>query len=812
MMVKPIKPLPPGSLYRKCDPEQFTFQTTQELPDLEAIIGQPRAVEAIHFGIGIQQDGYNIFALGPSGTGKQSILVQKFTERAAEQPVPDDWIYVHNFDHPHQPNAIQLPAGYGVKFSEAMHTLIDELKSNINAAFESEEYRTRRKILEQEFKERQEKAFEAVQLEAQENNLMVMRTPSGLAFAPTRDGQVIAPEEFQKLDADQQKKIEANIERLQLTLQEALEHVPRWQKDIRNRLIELNREITASAVGGLFKDLHTAYAGFSEIGAYLDAVQKDVIENARGFLEAGETSPQEENSFPSTGISYPDGVDGLTRRYKVNVLIDHSQSIRAPVIYEDNPTYQNLVGRVEQIARMGTLVTDFNLIKPGCLHKANGGYLILDARKLLTQQFAWEGIKRALQAGRIQIESVGQMLSMVTTVSLEPEAIPLKIKIALLGDRALYYLLAQNDPDFQELFKVAADFDERMELSKETATQYALLVATLARRYDLRPFDRSAVARVIEHSGRLSSDNKKLSTMMNQIADLLQEADYWAAGEEADIVLANHVQQAIDAQIFRLDRIRERMQETVLRETVLIDTTGEKIGQINGLSVLQLGGFAFGHPSRITARVRLGKGEVLDIEREVELGGPLHSKGVMILAGFLGARYAPETPLSLSASLVFEQSYGGVDGDSASSAELYALLSAIAGIPIKQSYAVTGSVNQYGEVQAIGGVNEKIEGFYDLCAARGLTGEQGVLIPEANVEHLMLRPDIVQAAADSKFQIYPIKAIDQGITLLTGLPAGELDDQGSFPAGSVNRLVQEKLARLADKQRAATIGPEDLSA
>ncbi len=631
---------------------------------------------------------------------------------------------------------------------------------------------------------------------------MVMRTPSGLAFAPTREGQVIAPEEFQKLDAKEKKIIETNIERLQFALQEVLEQVPRWQKDIRNRLLELNREITASAVGGLFKDLTAAYEAFVEVTAFLKAVEKDVIENARGFLEESETDAEDGDSLHSTGANYPDGTEGMTRRYKVNVLIDHSQSTSAPVIYEDHPTYQNLVGRIEQIARMGTLVTDFNLIKPGCLHKANGGYLILDARKLLTQQFAWEAIKRALQAGRIQIESVGQMLSLVSTVSLEPEAIPLKIKIALLGDRMLYYLLAQNDPDFQELFKVAADFDERMEFTEETTIQYAALIATLARRYDLRPLDRTAVARVIEHSARLSSDSEKLSIMMNQIADLLQEADYWAARESADIVKAKHVQQAIDAQIFRLDRIRERMQESVLRETVLIDTAGKKVGQINGLSVLQLGGFAFGHPSRITAQVRIGKGEVLDIEREVELGGPLHSKGVMILAGFLGARYSPDTPLSLSASLVFEQSYGGVDGDSASSAELYALLSAIAGIPIKQSFAVTGSVNQHGEVQAIGGVNEKIEGFFDLCAARGLTGEQGVLIPESNVKHLMLRPDIVEAARNGQFQIYPISTIDQGIALLTGTDAGERNDQGEFPVGTVNHFVQQRLAIMAEKQRA----------
>jgi lon-related putative ATP-dependent protease len=503
----------------------------------------------------------------------------------------------------------------------------------------------------------------------------------------------------------------------------------------------------------------------------------------------------------AAGQRAPDG-RGALRRYQVNVLVDHSESEGAPVIYEDNPTYQNLVGRVEHMAQMGALLTDFSLIKAGTLHQANGGYLILDARKVLTQPYAWDGLKRVLQSGKIRIESVGQMLSLVSTISLEPEAIPLQVKVALFGEQLLYYMLWQLDPDFRELFKVAADFASDMDRSDDSQQLYARLIATLVRQDELRPFDRSAVARVIEHSARTVGDADKLSTQMRGLNDLLQEADYWAGQSKKEAVTAADVQRAIDAQIFRSDRMRERAQEAILRETLLIDTEGAQVGQVNGLSVISLGNFWFGRPSRITAQVRLGKGEVIDIEREVKLGGPLHSKGVLILSGFLGARYAGESPLSLSASLVFEQSYGGVDGDSASSAELYALLSAIAQVPIKQSLAVTGSVNQFGQVQAIGGVNAKIEGFFDICLARGLTGEQGVLIPAANVKHLMLRQDVVEAVEKGQFHVYSVETIDQGIDILTGVPAGEPDEVGCYPEGTINYRVKKRLSELAEKRQA----------
>jgi lon-related putative ATP-dependent protease len=496
-------------------------------------------------------------------------------------------------------------------------------------------------------------------------------------------------------------------------------------------------------------------------------------------------------------------IEAFLRRYQVNLLVDNSNLEGAPIIFEDNPTYQNLLGRVENIARMGTLLTDFTLIKPGALHLANGGYLILDARKVLLQPYVWDALKRALDSGQIRIESPSQMLGLLSTVSLEPEPIELNVKIALLGDRMLYYLLSQGDPEFYELFKVQADFAEEIPRSVENQQLYAQMIATLARKKKLRPLDKAAVARVIEHSARQVSDAERLSIQVNSIVDLLQEAEYWAGENDNSHIHAVDVQKAIDAHIYRADRVRERYQENILRNTIMISTEGFQVGQINGLSVVQLGDFAFGFPSRITASVRRGKGDVINIEREVELSGPIHSKGVLILAGFLGQRFGSEQKLALSASLVFEQSYSGVEGDSASSAELYALLSALSGVPINQSLAVTGSVNQHGLVQAIGGVNEKIEGYFDICRARGLSGDQGVMIPETNTKHLMLRKDVRDAVEAGKFNIYPIEKIDQGIELLTGIPMGEPDDEGKYPADTISGRVQSRLEQLAEEETSA---------
>ncbi|HEY4636638.1 MAG TPA: ATP-binding protein, partial [Burkholderiales bacterium] len=586
-----------------------------------------------------------------------------------------------------------------------------------------------------------------------------------------------------------QKRLEALIAALQEQLERVIHEMPKWRREALDRMRELDREVTRAAVNGLIDDLSARYAGLPEVQRYLGQVKQDTLENAAVFRQAkeGEAPP----TIFGIRLPRPEGSEGPFRRYAVNVLIEHSGASGAPVEHEDHPSHAALLGRIEHVAQMGALVTDFTLIRAGALHRANGGYLVLDAAKVLIQPYAWEALKRALRSHSVDVRTLGQELGILSTVSLEPEPIPLEVKVVLVGERLLYYLLHAWDPEFAELFKVAVDFEEDMPRGDGDDALYARLIAGCVAREKLRPLDAAAVARVIEHQARDAGDAHKLSVRVQALVDLLREADYWAGAAGRATVGPQDVRKAIDAQIARADRLRERLQEQIVRGTVLIDTAGSRVAQVNGLAVLQLGDFAFGTPHRITSRVRLGSGGVVDIERESELGGPIHSKGVLILSGYLAGRYAPSRPLSLSASLVFEQQYGGVEGDSASSAELYALLSALAGAPLRQSLGVTGSVNQHGDVQAIGGVNEKIEGFFDLCRARGFSGEQGVLIPEANVKHLMLREDVVEAVAGGRFAVYPVRSVDEGIELLTGVAAAE-----------IHARVEARLVEFAEKARA----------
>ena len=795
-----VEPLKPDQLRRDCNPSQFSFESTVDLDDLDEVIGQDRAIEAIRFGIGMQQSGYNLFAHGPNGTGKYTSVRRSLEKRAADESVPDDWCYVYNFEEAQKPNALRLPAGRGLELKNGMERLLEEVQAVLPSAFEGEEYHSQKRSIEAEFQEHQEEALEQIREEAEQHDIALIRTPNGLAFAPTQDGEVIKPDEFMKLDKEKRQEIESTIEELQEKLQRVIRQVPQWVRQGRQRVKELNEEVATFAVAPLFEELKAQFSDQPSVLDYLEKAQQDLIQNNEMFVDSGDNEQQQ--VLATMGLAQRrQSKEAFLNRYKVNVLVDNNEQEGAPVIYEQNPTHMNLVGRTEHVAQMGTLLTDFTLIRPGALHQANGGYLILDARKMLMQPYAWESLKRALRSSEICIESPAQAYSLVSTVSLEPQPIPLSVKVVLLGERMLYYLMYQHDPDFGELFKVSADFEEQMERDDDSNMAYARLIATLVRKEELLHFDRGAVAQVIERSGRLVSDTEKLSTHMQSVADLLREASYWATEAGADVVSEAHVQKAVEAQIYRNSRIRERMQEAILRDTIFIDTAGEKLGQINGLSVLSLGNFAFGRPSRITARVRMGKGEVIDIERQVELGGPLHSKGVMILSSYLGSRYAEERPLSLSASLVFEQSYGGVDGDSASSAELYALLSALAEVPIRQSLAVTGSINQHGQIQAIGGVNEKIEGFFDICKERGLTGDQGVLIPQANVKHLMLRQEVLDAVDEGQFHIYPIETVEEGMETLTGASIGEKDEEGNYPEGTINQRIVARLEEMAETQR-----------
>lgn len=796
-------PLTADQLYRRCDAAALPFASTAELAPADGPLGQDRAVAAVRFAIGMRSSGYNLYALGPVGTGKLALVRQFLAQAAAEQPVPDDWCYVNNFAEPHRPKALRLPAGQAQAFRKEMEHLVEELAAALPAAFEGEEYRTRRQVIEEQWKERHEAAFGEVQKRAAEHSVALIRTPVGLALAPVRDGEVLSPDEFGKLPEDEQHRYKAVMAELQEQLEHTLKALPQWERQQREQIRQLDREVAAWVIGHVMEEMFNRHDRLPQVKEYLEAVRADAVETVDEFLKP----PAEDEKLPLRARRIL-SEGGQFRRYKVNVVVDRDAQSGAPVIYEDHPTQANLVGRVEHIAQFGALVTDFNLIKAGALHRANGGYLILDARKLLTQPFAYEELKRTLRAHEIRIESPYQSLGLNSTVSLEPEPIPMDLKIVLVGEPMLYYLLSHHDPDFPVLFKVAADFDYRMERSEDTVVGFARLVARVVSQEKLKPFGRSAVARLVEHAARLAGDAEKLTTHVASIVDLVRESDYWAGQDGVVQVEAPHVQQAVDAQVYRSDRVREHIQEEIARGTILIDTAGAVVGQINALAVWQLGRFTFGKPSRITCRVRMGKGEVVDIEREVQLGGPLHSKGVLILSSYLSSKFGLDRPLSLSASLVFEQSYGGVDGDSASSTELYALLSALAEVPIHQNLAVTGSVNQYGQVQAIGGVNEKIEGFFDVCCARGLTGEQGVLIPAANIRHLMLRPDVVDACAAGRFHVWPVETIEQGIELLTGVPAGATDDKGEFPPGSVFRKVAARLGSFARKARAVSAAEE----
>lgn len=786
----PPAPLDVSRLYRRCDMSALEFETTAELKDLEGAVGQERALAAIEFATRMGGDGYNLYVLGQSGSLKHQTVMDCLEPESSRKGAASDWCYLNNFDESRKPEVLMLPAGRGAELREDMTRLIAELKEVIPATFESDHYRARVAEIQQEFEDRHKAALEELQKAANEVGVSLVPTPHGFAIAPVRDGRVLPDEEFEKLPDTEKERLTQAMAEISERVRRHFQSIPKWAQEHRERIRALNREMTELAAGQLIDRLDAKYHDNERLLEYLKAVREDVLENAREFLG------QEQEPSPFA----PPHRANLVR-YAVNLVVDNAGQSRAPVVYEQNPSLQNLLGRVEHVAQFGALVTDFTMIRPGALHRANGGYLILDADRVLTQPFAWAALKRALFAKEIRMESAEQFLSIVTTVSLEPQPIPLDIKLILIGDRVIYYLLCELDKDFANLFKVAADFEDQIDRTDENTALYARLVATLARREHLLPVTRSGVARVIEQSARFVGDAEKLSTRLRSISDLLREADYWAKHDGVATVEADHIQRALDAQIHRVDRIRSRIQEGIQRNRILIDTTGQAVGQVNGLSVLQLGTFAFGQPSRITATVRIGDGKIIDIERETELGGPIHSKGVLIVSSYVASKYASDVPLSLAASLVFEQSYGGVEGDSASVAEICALLSALSKTPIKQSLAVTGSVNQHGKVQAIGGANEKIEGFYDVCKARGLTGDQGVLIPADNVSDLMLRDDVRESVEAGKFQVFAITWVDEAVSLLTGVDAGERDADGHFPAESVNGRVEQQLVALANARK-----------
>ncbi len=782
-------PLTSEQLYTPCDISQFNFNTTAELADTGVIIGQERALGAIHFGLGVAQQGFNVFALGPAGSGK-STAVREILQREAEaHPPPEDWCYVNNFDNPAKPRALSLPAGEGKRFGLDVGRLIEELSVAIPATFEGEEYRSRAEEIEEKAKLREMQVIDDLRHKAKQARIKLVETPTSYAFAPMdENNEGFSPDQFEKLPESEQRTIQENIAQLHQQLQKLLRQFPHWRKEAKEKLKNLNREFAAYAVGHHVEKLQAQYQKIPVAKAYLEQAEQDMIHHIEDFFPKSEQG---------TGLFGTIGQASPLQRYRINLLVDHSGSRHAPVIEENLPNHANLIGRIEHQAWMGALLTDFTMIRPGALHLANGGYLVLDVRKLLIQPYAWESLKRAMQTREIRIEPLERTLSLISTASLEPEPIPLRVKIILVGDRILYYLLGFYDDEFRDLFKISADFDDSMPRDDNSNAIYARVIATLARNEGLRPLDKVGVARVIEHSARLAEDAERLSTNLRRLGDLLKEADYLASKAHRQHIGKDDVQQAIDNQIHRADRVRQRIYEAIRRGTIFIDVTGEAIGQINALSVISLGDFAFGQPSRVTATARIGNGKIIDIERETELGGPIHSKGVMIMSSFISSRYARLSRFSVSASIVFEQSYGMVEGDSASLAELCAVLSALAEVPIKQSFAVTGSVDQLGRVQPIGGANEKIEGFFDVCRTLGSTG-QGVIIPAANINDLMLRQDVVEAAGRGGFSIFAVETVDQALELLMGLPPGTRNEAGLFPAGSVNALVEDRLKEMSD--------------
>ncbi|MDR3419577.1 MAG: AAA family ATPase [Nevskia sp.] len=778
-------------LYQACDAAALPFASTAELEDLQETLGQARALGALQFGVGIRHEGYNLYVMGSPGVGKHHTLRQVLERRSAGEPVPPDWCYVNNFHAPQKPNVLKLPAGTGDQLQRDMRNLVRDLLVVLPAAFDTDEYRARVQELGDEFKAREEEIFNKVTQEAAGKKITLMRTPVGYTIAPVKDGEVIESAEFERLPEERKEEIRRASEAVQQSLRQAMQQAVALQREHARRMDKLNEDVARHQVDQHFSELESRYAAVPAVPAFLAEARQDVLENVDQFRKFAA-----ENKLPADGHRLMP-----FDRYYVNVLVDNGGRQGAPVIHEDNPTYQNLVGRIEHIAQFGTLLTDFTLIKGGALHRANGGCLVLDARKLLTNPFAWEALKRALRARELRIESLEQLLSLASTISLEPAPIPLDLKVVLIGERLLYYLLSQYDPEFPALFKVEADFSEEAPRNAESSLLYARLIATLQRREKLQPLDREAVARLIEQAARRADDSEKLSLDVGGLLDLMREADHWARSASSDTVRAAHVEQAVAAGRERSGLLHERVQEAILRGIQLIDTAGTAPGQVNGLAVIALGKHAFGHPSRITATARLGEGSVVDIEREVKLGQPIHSKGVLILSSLLADRFGQKQPLSLSASLVFEQSYGMVEGDSASAGELCALLSCLSGLPLRQDLAITGSINQRGAIQAIGGVNEKIEGFFDICRARGLSGTQGVIVPAANVQHLMLRRDVVEAVREGRFHVYAVSRIEQALQLLTGTPAGEADTQGAYPEGSVNARVVARLDEWARLRR-----------
>ena len=792
--------LQPEELAWRLDETRFKFHSTAELTPEHGTIGQERARRALDFGLGIKSFGYNIYVMGQSGTGRLFTVRRVLDEKSKEGPVSSDWLYLMNFGNPDKPRTVNLPRGKGSELASDMDRLVEQLRKAIPRAFEGEEFEKKREDLLAEHNLQSAKILEELDVESKNRGFSLEKSPRGLGLVPRKkDGTLMSQEEFSEQPPEERHRIEKTGSELQDMLSDAMRKVRDQEKLFQEKINEANREFGMFAVGHYIDEMEEKYGDFPKLSTYFEEVRENVLDNLDDFKVQGAAQQipfmmqRQEPSF---------------ERYKVNLLVDNSGTSGAPVVYEPNPTFTNLFGRIEQKVQFGVATTDFNLIKSGAFHRANGGFLVIDVMDLVRNPFSYEGLKRVLKNKVVAVEDALEQYRMMPLYTLKPEPIPLDVKVVLIGPPMVYNILKSLDEEFGRLFKVHVDFDSRHERNGDIVDAYAGFIAEHSRKEGLKDFAPSGVARVVEHSARSVSDKEKLTLRFQEVLDLVRESSYWAGMAEAGLVEREHVDRAIGEGIFRSNMVEEKIRQAIDEGIIMVDVKGEVAGQVNGLSVLTLGDYSFGRPSRITARTYMGRAGMVNIEREVKMSGPIHDKGVMILTGFLGQRFASDKPLTLSASIAFEQSYEGVEGDSASSTELYALLSSISGVPIKQGIAVTGSVNQRGEVQPIGGVNEKIEGYFEVCKVLGLTGEQGVIIPESNVRHLMLKDEVVNAVRDGRFHVWAVKTVDEGIEALTGMPAGVQQEDGKFPAGTLNYLVDERLRKMAQGLKEFT-APEE---
>jgi len=784
--------IPVDKLRWICDPDLLGFETTAELPDFNDAIGQKRALRSIEFGLGVEGAGFNLYVSGETGTGRTSTIASILNKRAKGEPQPHDWVYVNNFKDSDSAISLDLPAGQGSELAADMKELIEAFRKDIPKALESSEYENRRAELLDSYQAASNNLFQVLEKASEKLGFSLQRTVSGLVIVPQKAGRNYTQEEYDALNEKKRQKLEKQGKELTEQLNEVLRQVREQEKITKDALAQADRDVGMSCLGHRLDPLREKYGELEKVLGYLDSVQEDILNTLEDFKPQsiqpqipGIKMPRQEPSFD---------------RYQVNVLVDNKETDGAPVVFESNPTYNNLFGRIEHVMQYGGVaVTDFTMIRSGALHRANGGYLVIDAREVLINPFVWDSLKRCIRNNEIRIEDVLEQYRFMTMVSLKPEPVQMQAKIVLIGTPWIYYLLFHLDPDYRKFFKVKAEFDSRVARTPEIMHDYSLFVASHCRAEGLLPFDKSGVAALLEHTARMADDQGKLSSQFMEIADFIREISFWATKADRAIIGGDDVRAAAEESLYRVNRIEERMQELYDDGTLMVDTSGAVVGQINGLSVIGLGDHTFGRPTRITAMAYTGQDGMVNIEREVKLSGPIHDKGVLILTGYLGGTFAGERPLSLSASICFEQSYDGIEGDSASSTELYALLSALSGVAVKQGIAVTGSVNQRGIVQPIGGVNHKIEGFFAVCRAQGLTGEQGVMIPKANERHLMLHEDVIQAVTAGQFHIWSVETIEQGIEILTGTSAGQRGKNGKFPKGSIYQRVDDCLQKMGDR-------------